>query len=529
LYSIGTDRQKVLKTEITIGKPKNRKQLKEEVEKAEFLGYTNNGKKIILADARHSPFLISELGRVREISFRAIGGGTGTARDNDAFDNHYKHLILWDDDDLEIVGAYRIGECKQIIQDRGQEGLYTSNLCHFNELFKEYCGNSVELGRSFVQPKYWGSRAFDSLWQAVTVYLAHNPHIQYTYGVVTINADTPQQAVAALVYFYTHHFACETKMMTAKQPYIMSKENQEKFDKLFKHLSYKEGFIVLKRYLKDLGTVVPTLFKQYIELYEEGAVRYFDFSVNDGLFGVTEGFIISDNYRMKKSVQERNLKEFNKNLIDPIKLTFDSKVYGKTIEEIIESESIRQMDKSNSNNIGYFQQNIFKYIYNQNTRQTNWSVPKQGFDIVNDIDKIYVEMKNKHNTMNSSSSQKTYMRMSSKLNNMPEATCMLVEVIAKNSQNIPWKISLDGEPISHNNIRRVSIDKFYEIVTGEKEAFKQLVEALPKVMDDVLEEIQQNGMENTVFEELRGIDENILKSLYLLSFQRYEGFESIDI
>jgi len=224
-----------------------------------------------------------------------------------------------------------------------------------------------------------------------------------------------------------------------------------------------------------------------------------------------------------------NLKEFNKNLIDPIKLTFDSKVYGKTIEEIIESESIRQMEKSNSNNIGYFQQNIFKYIYNQNTQQTNWSVPKQGFDIVNDIDKIYVEMKNKHNTMNSSSSQKTYMRMSSKLNNMPEATCMLVEVIAKNSQNLPWKISLDGEPISHDNIRRVSIDKFYEIVTGEKEAFKQLVEALPKVMDDVLEEIQQNGMENTVFEELRGIDENILKSLYLLSFQRYEGFDSIDI
>ena len=75
----------------------------------------------------------------------------------------------------------------------------------------------------------------------------------------------------------------------------------------------------------------------------------------------------------------------------------------------------------------------------------------------------------------------------------------------------------------------MSIDKFYEVVTGEKEAFKQLVEALPKVMDDVLEEIQQNGIENTVFEELEGIDENILKSLYLLSFQRYEGFDSLDI
>lgn len=224
-----------------------------------------------------------------------------------------------------------------------------------------------------------------------------------------------------------------------------------------------------------------------------------------------------------------NLKEFNKNLIDPIKLTFDSKIYGKTIEDIIESESIRQMDKSNSNNIGYFQQNIFKYIFHKNAQETNWSVPKQGFDIINDVDKVYVEMKNKHNTMNSSSSSATYMKMQDKLLNDNEATCMLVEVIAKDSQNIKWAVSLKGNPMSNDRIRRVSIDKFYEIVTGEKEAFKQLVEALPKVMDDVLEEIQQIGIENTVFEELEGIDENILKSLYLLSFKKYEGFDGLSI
>ncbi len=224
-----------------------------------------------------------------------------------------------------------------------------------------------------------------------------------------------------------------------------------------------------------------------------------------------------------------NLKEFNKNLVDPIKLTFDSKVYGKTIEEIIEMESVRQMDKSNSNHIGYFQQNIFKYLYQKEKKKSSWYVPQKGFDIVNDTDKIYVEMKNKHNTMNSSSSQKTYTRMQNKILNTPNATCMLVEVIAKNSQNIPWQVSLDGESMSHVQIRRVSIDKFYELVTGEKEAFKQLVEALPNVMDDVLEDIQQNGIENSVFEELKGIDENILKSLYLLSFQKYEGFNNLNI
>ena len=219
-----------------------------------------------------------------------------------------------------------------------------------------------------------------------------------------------------------------------------------------------------------------------------------------------------------------DLKEFNKNLIDPIKLTFDSKVYGKTIEQIIDAETIRQMDKTNSNHIGYFQQNIFKYIGN-----SNWTVPTQGFDIVNEELKIFVEMKNKHNTMNSSSSQKTYMRMLSKIEEDRDNQCFLVEVIAKNSQNIIWNVSLDGVSISKERIRRVSIDKFYEIVTGEAEAFKNLVEVLPKVMDDVLSELTQNSIQNTVLEELSIIDENLLKSLYLLSFGRYEGFNNLDI
>jgi len=227
-------------------------------------------------------------------------------------------------------------------------------------------------------------------------------------------------------------------------------------------------------------------------------------------------------YRFKIS-----LKEFNKNLVDPIKLTFDAKVYDKSIEDIIDLESIRQMDKSNSNNIGYFQQNIFKYLYHKDSKKTKWSVPKKGFDIINNVDKIYVEMKNKHNTMNSSSSQKTYMRMQSKLLEQPNATCMLVEVIAKNSQNIPWQISLDGESHKDDRIRRISIDKFYEIVTGEKYAFKQIVEILPKVMDDVILEIGKDGIVNIVFDELKQIDENMFKSLYLLSFKKYEGFNDL--
>jgi len=241
------------------------------------------------------------------------------------------------------------------------------------------------------------------------------------------------------------------------------------------------------------------------------------------------GFISNENLfnHVKETVEKYrfkiDLKKFNKNLIDPIKLTFDSKVYGKSMEEIIESEIIRQMDKSNTNHIGYFHQNIFKYI------DEAWSVPKQGFDLVNEKEKIYVEIKNKHNTMNSASSQKTYMKMQGMLLDDAKNRCMLVEVIAKKSQNIPWQVSLDGVSRKHEYIRRVSMDKFYELVTGQKDAFKNLCEVLPKVLDDVIATRETSMVENSVFEELSEISPNLLQSLYLLSFSKYEGFDSFKI
>ncbi|HCG6133602.1 TPA: Eco47II family restriction endonuclease [Vibrio parahaemolyticus] len=239
------------------------------------------------------------------------------------------------------------------------------------------------------------------------------------------------------------------------------------------------------------------------------------------------GFITDEQLfeHVKDTVQKYrfkiNLSQFNKNLLDPIKLTFDSRVYGKTIPEIIESESIRQIDKSNTNHIGYFHQNIFKFI-------EGWEVPQQGFDTINSELNIYAELKNKHNTMNSSSSQKTYMKMQNKIVRDDKATCYLVEVIAKNSQDIPWTISLDSEKISHKKIRRISIDKFYEIATGDAHSFKKLCQVLPKVIDDVIAEAKLGKIENTVFIELEKISNDVLKSIYLLPFQQYEGFEDLN-
>ena len=128
-----------------------------------------------------------------------------------------------------------------------------------------------------------------------------------------------------------------------------------------------------------------------------------------------------------------DLKKFNSNIIDPIKLTFDAKVYGKTIEQVVDDECVRQIDKANSNLLGYFHQNIFKIV------GSGWSVPEKGFDVVNEERNIYVEMKSKHNTMNASAARDIYLVMLHKVSNDPNAICMLVEVIAKRSQHINWE------------------------------------------------------------------------------------------
>lgn len=238
------------------------------------------------------------------------------------------------------------------------------------------------------------------------------------------------------------------------------------------------------------------------------------------------GFISDENiYKHVKETVMRysasiDLAAFNKNIIDPIKLTFDSKVYGRTMEEVIASECMRQMDKSNNNHIGYFHQNLFRYAGN------GWTVPEEGFDVVNEERHIFVEMKNKHNTMNSTSGQKTYIKMQNKIVRDSKATCMLVEAIATRSQNKTWIVTVDKERFNNENIRRVSMDKFYEIVFGDAEAFVKMCRALPDIIDDVIESMNREENQNTVFAELSELSSDIMKSLYLLAFKTYEGFDN---
>lgn len=239
------------------------------------------------------------------------------------------------------------------------------------------------------------------------------------------------------------------------------------------------------------------------------------------------GFISDDDIyeHVKLTVEsyrrEITLDQFNENIVDPIKLTFDSKVYGKSIRQVIEDECFRQIDKSNSNRIGYFHQNLFKYAGN------GWKVPSEGFDVENDELHIYVELKNKHNTMNSASSQKTYMKMQAKLLDDDQAICYLVEAISLRSRDDTWRITLDKKPRSHNRIRRMSMDKFYELVFRDSQAFYKLCLALPAIIEDVVSENRNLAIKNSVYEELTAEHADLLTALYLLAFSTYEGFEKL--
>ena len=168
---------------------------------------------------------------------------------------------------------------------------------------------------------------------------------------------------------------------------------------------------------------------------------------------------------------------------------------------------------------------MFRYI-------AHCQVPREGWDVIftNGNSTYYVEMKKKHNTMNSSASGKTFMKMQNHLLNAEDkdrSICALVEVIAKKSQNKPWVITLDKiKQTPNEQLRRISIDKFYEIVTGNPNAFKMICEQLPVTIEKVIADNKALQVEkDTVFEELETINKDTLLALYKLTFSTYEGFQ----
>lgn len=235
-----------------------------------------------------------------------------------------------------------------------------------------------------------------------------------------------------------------------------------------------------------------------------------------------------------------DLKKFNSNIIDPIKFLFDKNLYNLQWEEIIKNEIFRQRDKSNSNDIGYFHQNIFKYITNCEVPATGWDIifrSENGIPVANQgvSHNVYCELKNKHNTMNSASAASTYIKMQNQLLEDDDCICYLVEVISKKSQDIPWEKKVGSIRYKKERIRKISIDKFYEIVTGDRKAFYKICLALPEVIEEILLLDPSSGVEDdTVIDELRDKHKrngknDLLMAMYFLGFESYAGFEKFNV
>jgi putative hemolysin len=303
-YLVSKKHRGIFKTHNSIALAEDRQELKLALRDAKVLGETTDGKKIYLYNSNEESVLLKEIGRLREISFRQVKEGSGKKRDLDAFDYYYEHIILWDDKDLEIVGSYRVLKTKEAYDI---SELYTATLFDYEEGFSEYLQEGLELGRSFVQPKYWNSRALDYLWQGIGAYLRANSDIRYMFGPVSISRSYDNEAVSLLVYFYKHYFGAKSKSVSHKESYFITQAKEEKYKALFSLDNYAEDLAVLKNELQINGNAIPTLYKQYSDLCEEGGVSFMDFGIDRSFDDCVDGFILVEIEKLKPNKRKRYL------------------------------------------------------------------------------------------------------------------------------------------------------------------------------------------------------------------------------
>ncbi|MDO6592648.1 lysophospholipid acyltransferase family protein [Neptuniibacter sp. 1_MG-2023] len=309
LYRIAKNKKPLFLTEKTIAHPQNRQNLKQELRESELLGETIDGKKIYLFDYKAESAVIQEIGRLREIAFRCVGEGTGDKKDLDLYDQYYRHLILWDEDELEIAGAYRLAEAGKMDPTATNTGLYSATLFKYGEQMKPYFEQGIELGRSFIQPKYWGKRSLDYLWYGIGAYLRKHPEVRYMFGPVSLSNSYPRVAKDMLVWFYSHYFNDSEDLGHSFSPYVLDQEALNNMDRMFSGDNYKADFRVLKEQLEFLGVSVPTLYKQYSELCEEGGVRFLDFGVDADFNYCIDGLVLVDIEFVKAKKRKRYIGE----------------------------------------------------------------------------------------------------------------------------------------------------------------------------------------------------------------------------
>lgn len=293
-------------THQSIAHPEQRQYLRNEIRNCEKLGQTNDGKQIFLYHYKSDSYVMREISRLREVSFRAVGEGSGQRRDWDQFDSLYDHIILWDDEQLEIVGAYRLVRTSRLVAESGFSGLYSNTLFEYSVEAMRYMDHGVELGRSFVQPRYWGKRSLDYLWYGIGAYLNKYKDVRYLFGPVSISNSYPDAAKHQIVSFYQKFFSSSERWANARQPFTSEVEIIKDFPD-----DYQAAFVSLKEGLSTQGLSVPVLYKQYTELCETGGVEFVDFNIDDKFSDCIDGLVLVDIHKLKDARRKRYLGDKN--------------------------------------------------------------------------------------------------------------------------------------------------------------------------------------------------------------------------
>ena len=304
LWRIGVGKKPLFDTETSIIRPQDRQTIRAELKQAEILGRTSDNKTILLFDYRDNSVVLDEIGRLREITFRAVGEGTGRRKDTDHFDQYYRHLILWDDNDLEIVGAYRLGEIWKWPQ-RDSALLYSSSLFDYSDTATKLFEGGLELGRSFVQPQYWGKLSLDYLWQGIGAYLARHTDVKYLFGPVSLSQNLPKKARDLLVSHYGSHYQDPENLASAKKPYVVDVGPTVSMTGPQDTENAAAAFVNMRAQLDFLGVKIPTLYKQYAEVCLPGGTRFCCFNIDKNFGYCVDGLVVVDLDHLKPKKRER--------------------------------------------------------------------------------------------------------------------------------------------------------------------------------------------------------------------------------
>jgi hypothetical protein len=292
--------------------PVKKEALLDELTRERYVRKANNGNNEIYIVTHHNaPNVMREIGRLREVTFRHAGGGTGKEIDIDEFDTSshpYQQLLVWNPEDKEIVGAYRFILCKDAEFVNGKVHLATTELFEFSDRFyKNYLNETIELGRSFIQPLYQpgenmrkGLFSLDNLWDGLGAIVIDNPSQKHFYGKVTMYTDFNVTARDYILAFMNYYFPDPEKLVWPIHS-IQKQTNTDGFLKELEGNDYKEGHAILHKHVKALGENIPPLMNAYMNL--SPTMKSFGTAINPTFGGVEETGIlvtVKDVYDSKK-------------------------------------------------------------------------------------------------------------------------------------------------------------------------------------------------------------------------------------